>query len=84
MGQRLITIAITTLVLVFAVIPSALLFGAVFLMGHWLLGLAIIPVAAAAAAAGLIAETGLGILWLGRMFDRLDISVELYDTSQTD
>jgi hypothetical protein len=84
MGQRLITIAITTLVLVLAVIPSAMIFGAVYLVGHWLIGLAIVPVAAAAAAGGLVVETGLGVLWLGRLFEKLDVSVELYDTSQAD
>jgi hypothetical protein len=84
MGQRLITIAVTTLVLVLAGIPSALIFGAVYLIGYWVMGIAVVPLAAAAAAGGLVVETGLGVLWLGRMFERLDVSVKLYDTSQAD
>ncbi len=77
MGQRLISGIGTMLSLLIAAIPAALLFLATWFAGHWLIGVAIIPVAALIAALGLLAEAAIGILWLGRLFDRFDPSKEL-------
>jgi hypothetical protein len=82
MGQRLITMAATVLALAVAVIPGAILFAAGFFSGYWLLGLAVIPVAALLAAAGLLFEAALAVLGLGRLLERLDVSLELHDTAQ--
>ncbi|MBZ5500379.1 MAG: putative ABC exporter domain-containing protein [Acidobacteriia bacterium] len=76
MGQRLITMLATVFALVFAVIPAALLFAAVFFLGSWLIGLAVLPIAALVAALGLLTEAGLAILWLGRLYDKFDVSLE--------
>jgi hypothetical protein len=82
MGQRLITMVATAVALFVAVVPAAIVFAATFFSGYWIFGLAIIPVAALFAAAGMLFETALAVLWLGRLFDGLDISLELYDTAQ--
>jgi hypothetical protein len=74
MGQRLIAGIATVLSLLIASVPCALLFFAVWLAGNWLIGSAIIPIASLVAASGLLIEAGLGVLWLGRYFDRLDPS----------
>lgn len=76
MGQRLITMLATVIALVFAVIPAGLLFGVVYFAGSWLVGLAILPFAALLAALALLAEAGVAILFLGRLYDRFDVSVE--------
>ena len=76
MGQRLITMVATVLVLIFAVVPAGILFSIVFFMGYWLVGLAVLPLAALLAALGLILETAIAVLWLGHLFDRFDISLE--------
>ena len=77
MGQRLITAGATGLVLLLAVIPAAILFSAVFLSAYWLIGWAITPIAALVAAIGLLIEAAVAIVWLGRVFDRFDASLEL-------
>jgi hypothetical protein len=74
MGQRLITMAGTMLALVVAVIPPGILFVATFFLGSWLIGLAILPIAAFAAALALLAEAAVAVLWLGRIYDRFDPS----------
>jgi hypothetical protein len=76
MGQRLITMAATVLVLVFAEVPAALLFLAVFFLGSLLVGIAILPVAALLASLVLLAEAGVAVYWLGLVYDRFDASVE--------
>ncbi len=76
MGQRLITMAATVLLLLFAVVPAAVLFAVVFLSGYWLVGLAVLPLAALLAALGLLVEAGIAVWWLGRLFDRFDVSLE--------
>ncbi len=76
MGQRLITMVANVFILVFAVLPAGLLFAAVYFAGNWLLGWGVIPIAAAVAALVLLAEAGIGIWWMGRLYDRFDVSLE--------
>jgi len=76
MGQRLITMVATVLMLVFAVIPAGVLFAIIFFAGYGFIGIGVLPLASLMAALGLLAEAGAGILWLGRLYDRLDVSLE--------
>jgi hypothetical protein len=74
MGQRLITMVATILTLVVAVIPAAIIFGIIYFLGSFMIGAAVMPIAALAAALGLLAEAGFAILWLGRIFEKFDVS----------
>jgi hypothetical protein len=76
MGQRLITMVATILVFALAEIPAGLVFAAVFFLGFWLLGLTVLPIAALVAALVLLGEAGLAIFWLGRLYDKFDVSLE--------
>jgi hypothetical protein len=80
MGQRMITMIATFLLLALAVIPGATLFAAAFFAGFWLIGQAVIPLAALAAFAGLCIEAAFVIAWLGRLLERFDASLELRET----
>jgi hypothetical protein len=75
-GQRLITLAATLLLLVFAVLPAGVLFAIMFIAGYGLIGLGILPAASVMAALGLLVEAAAGIVWLGSRYDRLDVSLE--------
>jgi len=77
MGQRLITMAGTVVILVFAALPAGILFLAIFLAGYRFIGAAAAPVAALAAALVLLGESALAVAGLGRLFDRFDASAEL-------
>ena len=77
MGERLISSIATAVSLVIAAVPGALVFTLVLIPGYRVAGQAIIPVAALASAVVLIAEAVLGIMWLGKLFDRFDPSKEL-------
>jgi hypothetical protein len=74
MGQRLITIVATLLTLVVAVIPAAIIFGIIYFLGSFVIGTAVMPIAALASALCLLAEAGFAIMWLGRIFDTFDVS----------
>jgi len=80
MGQRMITMIASLVVLLFAVIPGAAVFGFAFLTGYWLLGPAMVPLAALPAAAGLLLEAAVIVAWLGRLFEKFDASLELRET----
>src|SRR4029434_7007257 len=80
MGQRLIMAAATGLVLLFAVIPAAILFSMVFLSAYWLIGLALYTIDSMVAAIGMLIEAAGAIVWLGRLFDRFDASLEIETT----
>lgn len=80
MGQRIITTIATLLILLFAVIPAAFLFALVFLLGYWLIGLAVVPLAALIAAVALLLEAAVVIAWLGQLFDGFDASLEMETT----
>jgi hypothetical protein len=79
MGQRLITGVATAVSLLIAAVPAALLFGAMWFAGYRLIGLAVVPFASMLAAFGLLAEAAIGIVWLGRLFDRFDTSREIFN-----
>ncbi len=80
MGQRLITMVATIVVLAVAVIPAAAVFAAAYFPGSWFLGYAAVPLAASVACGALLVEAASVIAWLGRLFDRLDPSAELFET----
>jgi hypothetical protein len=78
MGQRMLFMLAQLLALLFVLLLPALAFTAVFLLGRLWLGLLIVvPGAALGAALVLAAEAALGLAWLGRLFERLDMSDEL-------
>lgn len=77
-GQRIIAVLAQLLVFSLALIPAAVAFGIVYFLLHRFVGqFAALPPAAVAAALALAAEATLGILILGRFFEKLDISAEL-------
>ncbi len=81
-GQRLILLLGQVIVFTVALIPVAVVFGGVFLVLRHLPGFPIavpiiVPFASLAAAVVLAVEIGLGVLLLGRWFERFDISAEL-------
>ena len=77
MGQRLIFMIGQLLVVVVTLIPAAALFAGVFFLVKMLLATAIaILLAAIAAALVLALEAALGILLLGWLFERFDVSAE--------
>ncbi len=76
-GQRLIFALGQFLALLLAVIPAAAVFAGLFFLAKFVLGV-VLAVALASAAAALVmaVEAGLGVLLLGWLFERLDISAE--------
>jgi hypothetical protein len=75
-GQRLITMLATLLVMILSAIPAGIVFGASYAASHWLLGGVAVPLAALTASVVLLGEAALGVWWAGKLFDRLDISLE--------
>jgi ABC-2 type transport system permease protein len=77
MGQQIVVFVGQTLVFLGVLVPAALAGGATFALLAWGLGpwAALLP-AAAVAAGLLLAEAALGVLLLGRCWDRLDLSKE--------
>ena len=78
-GQRLVFLLSQFIVIFLALLPAAVIFGLMFvglrfLGAHWLVAL---PPAVIAVALVLACEATLGLLWLGRFFDRFDLSKEL-------
>ena len=74
LGQRLLTLAGTLLVFVFALLPAAIL-GMVAGALLWrALHFAAVPLASAAATAVIALELRLAIRWLGTVFDRFDVT----------
>jgi len=77
-GQRIIFMLGQILVLLLALVPAGLTFTIIFLVAKLLVGLTLsIPLAASAASLVLAAEAALGLLFLGQLFDRFDLSSEL-------
>jgi ABC-2 type transport system permease protein len=77
-GQRIIAVLAQILVFILALIPAALGFGAVYFVSQLFLGRwgAIVP-GCFAATLVLAGEALLGIILLGRVFEKLDVSSEL-------
>ena len=76
MGQRLIFVLGQFLVLVGTLVPAAGVFAVVYFVVRIAVGTFAIPVAAGAAALVMAAEGCLGLIWLGRLFERYDVSAE--------
>jgi hypothetical protein len=76
-GQRLIFMLGSVLVFAFALVPAAAVFGLTLLLARVLVGTIVaVPAAAVGAALVLAAEAGLAIWWMGRLFERFDVSAE--------
>ena len=76
-GQRLIFLIGQMLVFIVVLIPAAALFAGVFFLVKMLLGTATaIPLASIAAAIVLAVEAALGVMLLGWLFERYDVSAE--------
>jgi hypothetical protein len=74
LGQRLLTLAGTLFVFFFALLPATLFGGAVAAIFWRMLNFAALPIASAVAAAVIAFELQLSIRWLGRVFDRFDVT----------
>jgi ABC-2 type transport system permease protein len=76
LGQRLLTMAGALVVLVGGLLPAVIVAALVgFALSGWL-GLWALPFAGLTAAAGLLSEVTVGIVALGKAFDRMDVSSE--------
>ncbi len=76
MGQNLITMLATVIVLVVTVVPAGLLFSLMFIPGYLAgLGMLVLPAASLLAALVMLAEGGIAVFWLGRVYDRFDVSL---------
>jgi hypothetical protein len=76
LGQRLLTLVGVLVVLVGGLIPAAIVASLVgFALSEWL-GVWALPIAGLTAAVGLFAEVAVGVVALGRAFDRMDVSNE--------
>jgi len=77
MGQRLIFMLGSVLVFGLALVPAGVLFALVFLLLQIFLGeMLAVPFGAAVASTVLAAEAALAIWWMGRLFERFDLSAE--------
>ena len=76
-GQRLIFALGQFLAFIVALIPAAAVFTGFFFLVKYVAGVVLaVPVASLAAALVLALEAGLGVMWLGWLFERLDLSAE--------
>jgi Putative ABC exporter len=76
-GQRLIVALGQLLALALALVPAALAFAGIFFLLKLALGLAVaVPVASLAATAVLAVEAGFGVMLLGKLFERFDVTEE--------
>ena len=76
-GQRLIFMIGQMLVFIVALIPAAALFAGVFFLVKMLLGMAAaIPLASITAAIVMAVEAAFGVMLLGWLFERFDVSAE--------
>ena len=76
-GQRLIFMLGQTLVFALALVPAALAFAAVFFLGQLVVDWVFtVPFAGLAAALMLAIEVGVGVLLLGKLFEKFDLSAE--------
>ncbi|MGD0088062.1 MAG: putative ABC exporter domain-containing protein [Verrucomicrobiota bacterium] len=74
-GQRLIFALGQMLVLLLALLPAAAAFTGIFFLFYFTLGPAVaVPVASLAATLVLAAEAGFGVMLLGKLFERFDVT----------
>lgn len=76
LGQRLLTLAGALVVVMGGLLPAAIVAALVGFALYGVLGVWALPCAGLVAAAGLSLEVGLGVMALGRAFDRMDVSSE--------
>ena len=77
-GQRIIAVFAQLLVFIITIIPASVAFGTVFYVSRMFLPQPLeLMVASVAAAVVLAGESALGILLLGHLFDRFDVSAEM-------
>jgi hypothetical protein len=83
LGQRLLTLVGTLVVLLVGLVPGALAAALVGFVLERLLGFGVwaLPFAGLAAAVVLVGEVALGVVGLGHAFDRLDVSSEGPETT---
>jgi hypothetical protein len=74
LGQRLLTLAGALVVVMGGLIPAAFVAALVGFALYGLLGVWALPFAGLTAATGLVIEVALGVVALGRVFDRMDVS----------
>ncbi|MCP3057196.1 ABC transporter permease [Myxococcus sp. K38C18041901] len=74
LGQRLLTLVGSLVVSLLGLVPAALVGSLVAFVAWSSLDLWALPLAGLSAAAVLLTEVGLGVLWLGRAFEHLDVS----------
>ena len=78
LGQRIFFVAGLFLTVAAALLPAAVAAALVFLVAWWFLGgLLAAVLAVVAALVALIMEIALVVVWLGRRFERFDLSAEL-------
>jgi hypothetical protein len=77
-GQRILFVGALFFVLALALLPALIVAGVAFAVVQWLAGLVLaMAVAAVAVLAILGTEIALAMRWLGRRFERFDLSAEL-------
>lgn len=76
LGQRLLTLAGALVVLMGGLLPAAIVASLVGFALYGFLGVWALPFAGLTAAAGLAVELVMGVMALGRAFDRMDVSSE--------
>jgi ABC-2 type transport system permease protein len=77
MGQRIIFVLGQLLVILVALLPVVLFATLLWFAAHWIMGEAASTAVATAGVLGVLAvEVSLGLMWLGRRFERLDLSSE--------
>ena len=78
-GQRLIFMLGQTLVFMLSLLPAAIAFAAVFFLGRLAVDWVItVPFAGLAAALMLALEVSVGVMLLGKLFDKFDLSSEVH------
>jgi hypothetical protein len=76
-GQRLIFALGQLVALILSVLPATVVFAIFFFVFRLVLPVwAVVPVASLAAAIGLLITAGFGVYFLGRLFERFDLSDE--------
>ncbi|HEX5399220.1 MAG TPA: putative ABC exporter domain-containing protein [Verrucomicrobiae bacterium] len=79
-GQRLIFALGQLLVFTLALLPAAIVFAGVFLLLNFALGpAATVPLASLGATVVLVVEAGFGVMLLGKLFERFDVTEETAD-----
>jgi hypothetical protein len=77
-GQRIIAVFAQLLVFLFTLIPASVTFGVIYYFSHQVIGRSLgIVLASSMSVIVLTVEAGLGIMLIGRLVERFDLSAEL-------